>query len=409
MALFRQEAIDAQRKRLFGEVTVHQPVRLQVMCYFGVISVIAICTWLALAQYERSEDVVGWVTPRAGVAQVYAAKSGVVTRVYVSVDQPVYSGQTLATLSLDEASTDGSLVEQLRSQMEARLGELDTQMIGVATRSQADLRRARSQAQSLKVECARIAEEIRLSNSQLEIDKQRLSDDNQLAEQGYISKVQADNDLQQKITHEQALLDLKRLLEQKLEQANDALATQTDISTNANSETSQIRASKSALSQGLAQIGVRNALVVTAPIAGRVAAVNVKAGDEPGSRLPLFAIAPDGGPLEVELLVPTADAGFMAVGQNVRMAVDAFPSERFGMLTGKITVISRSPITPGQIALPVDLKSPAYRVTAALDGNGVRAYGMSRPLRPGMTLRAYVTTARLTFLEWMLEPLLAAH
>jgi multidrug resistance efflux pump len=107
-------------------------------------------------------------------------------------------------------------------------------------------------------------------------------------------------------TQEQATAELRRQLEEKMQEINDAITNETDVSASAIAEESQIRASESTLIQSLAELSVHNnTLVVTAPMSGRVAALNIKAGDHASTTVPLFAIVPQSGPLEVEVLVPS--------------------------------------------------------------------------------------------------------
>ena len=69
---------------------------------------------------------------------------------------------------------------------------------------------------------------------------------------------------------------------------------------------------------------------------------------------------------------------------------------------------SRTVLTPADAAAPVELKEPAYRVTAALDRPDVDAHGDRVPLRPDMLLRADIVLDRRTLMDWLLNPLLGA-
>jgi membrane fusion protein len=96
-------------------------------------------------------------------------------------------------------------------------------------------------------------------------------------------------------------------------------------------------------------------------------------------------------------------------GQNVRLMVDAFPFQQYGVIQGQIREISRSATRPGEMAAPIDFKEPVYRVSVALSTDAITAYGIARPLQSGMTLKADVITDKRTFMSWLLDPLLAAR
>jgi membrane fusion protein len=105
------------------------------------------------------------------------------------------------------------------------------------------------------------------------------------------------------------------------------------------------------------------------------------------------------------LQVPTRAAGFLALGQEVKLQVDAFPFQRFGTITARISglpvAVSRPQGDAGAKAEPV------YLVTAKIQDPTVRAFGSKHMLQPGMTFTASIVTAKRSLFEWLFEPLLA--
>ncbi|MFL6844306.1 MAG: HlyD family efflux transporter periplasmic adaptor subunit [Allosphingosinicella sp.] len=145
---------------------------------------------------------------------------------------------------------------------------------------------------------------------------------------------------------------------------------------------------------------------LTAPCRGIVTAVAARPGQpaEPGQ--PLMVVVPDGATPRAELYVPTRAAGFLAAGQEVRLAVDAFPYQQFGTRTARIAAVSRVAV-PRRLA---DGRSvPVYLVSADLDRPWVAAFGRRHGLLPGMTLTARIVTERQSLAEWLFEPLFAAR
>jgi membrane fusion protein len=121
-----------------------------------------------------------------------------------------------------------------------------------------------------------------------------------------------------------------------------------------------------------------------------------------------LTILPDGSVLQAELFVPTRAAGFVRSGQQVRILYDAFPYQNFGTYAGRVVKVSHTVLTPGDVAAPVELHEPAYRVTAALDRPDVSAYGDRIPLQPDMLLRADIILDSRTLAAWLLNPVLGA-
>ena len=104
--------------------------------------------------------------------------------------------------------------------------------------------------------------------------------------------------------------------------------------------------------------------------------------------------------VEAALGVPSSAVGFLEPNQPVRIAVDAFPYQVYGALSGKVTAIS------GAAAPGTGGEGEVFQVRATLPAE-VWAYGTPHPLRPGMTLTARVRTRPRSLLAWMFDPVLA--
>ena len=87
--------------------------------------------------------------------------------------------------------------------------------------------------------------------------------------------------------------------------------------------------------------------LVLAPVAGRVAALPVAAG-QPVSRwaATVAVIVPQGSQLEAELLAPPRAVGFVRPGQEVSLMLQAFPHQRFGTVKGMVRAMSNTVLGP---------------------------------------------------------------
>jgi membrane fusion protein len=82
--LFRQEAIDHRRQRLYGEVVISQPVRHAVLTTALALITVVGLAYLILGTYARTETVPGYLAPVGGLAQIHAVWGGTVERVLVA-------------------------------------------------------------------------------------------------------------------------------------------------------------------------------------------------------------------------------------------------------------------------------------------------------------------------------------
>src|SRR4051812_23031279 len=120
--LFRPEALlFHEQDRQWGSAATLQPLPTKIISWFLVVSVAAIAAFLDLAEYSRKETIVGYLTPSAGTAKIFAAQPGTVERVEVQEGDVVRQGQPLIVVATDQIAASGtdvntSLLETLAAQ-----------------------------------------------------------------------------------------------------------------------------------------------------------------------------------------------------------------------------------------------------------------------------------------------------
>jgi membrane fusion protein len=161
----------------------------------------------------------------------------------------------------------------------------------------------------------------------------------------------------------------------------------------------------SELDARLSEVESRSSYALKAPVAGKVAALQVSVGSAVSPNVPVAVIMPESGALQANLLIPTRAAGMIEAGQRVGIRYAAFPYQKFGIARGQITRVETAVLGPSELKTPVSVEEPVYRVTAALDAQEVRAFGRLYPLQAGMLLDAEIVLETRSLLEWILEPL----
>lgn len=129
------------------------------------------------------------------------------------------------------------------------------------------------------------------------------------------------------------------------------------------------------LSQLQAENSLANARIV-APFSGVVSQVNIKQGEQSANGQPAVVLT-DLDSFHLKVLVDEIDVRQVAVGQPVRLSVDALPDAK---ITGKITKIASTAANVNNVV--------AYEVTIVPDPT-------EAPLRVGMSATAIVTTAEV--------------
>jgi membrane fusion protein len=226
-----------------------------------------------------------------------------------------------------------------------------------------------------------------------------------VVERGFVSKVEFERRRQSLINSQQQLAGLRQQLSARLATATEARAQMASLAVESAQGVSEIQSNLQAMMQQQAQLEGEQGYIVTAPISGRITALQTAKGRTANSNLPLMVIVPDKSRLKVELYAPTRAIGFVKPGQETRILFDAFPYQRFGSFGGKVLSVSRIVIDPRENEVPLQLEEPVYRVIVALDKQTVTAFGENISLQPGMTLQANIVLERQSFLSWLLQPL----
>jgi membrane fusion protein len=385
-----------------------QPVSHGILTIILALFAVSAVTYLATSSYARTETVQGYVAPSSGLAQLHANHGGIIARVLVHEGDLVTQGQPLIELSLDTVAKNGSSGDRVRAQIQTRIGEVEAEMTASDAHLQAENKRLTERAAAIRAELASLDQQLGSETTSLALQKDAALRVATLEAQGYGTRLELDRRQQQVQTEISTIHALEQQREQRRGDLRDVLNQLALLPTDHATRLAQLRSAKAEQEQALAQQDVNQNYVLTAPLKGRVVGLQAEVGQTAASQTPLVALMPEDSTLEAHLLVPSRSTGLIQAGQEVRVRIDAFPYQRFGMISGHVAQISRAAYRPGELLAPIPYQDTVYRVIVSLDRSSVTVYGENRPLTPGMTLTADVVTDRRHLIDWILDPLRAA-
>ena len=406
--LFRQEAIDAQREKLLGEVSLARPVPLWAFTAVALAFAVALVSFSVWGEYARRERVDGFLALDSGAARLLAPESGVVAEILAKEGDEVQAGQPLIRLSFERGTvsgvTSGELVQREiseriagleREQKQAR--QLGAQQTEILKRKIADLER----------ELAQFDAEIKAQQSRLASSRNEF----QRAEELFRDKFYSESKL---IEFRNNVLDQQVKLESARRQrsavARELSATQAELPTvemKVETQIDQLRRQASELQQGSVQEEAKRENIIRAPLAGVLTNIAATRGEAVAADAPLAVVVPKGGGMHAQLLVPTRAIGFVQPGQEVVLRYDAFPFQRFGQYRGTVERVSRTVWSTGEKVGPVTVKEPVYRVDVKLESQHVLSGDQKLDLRPGMSVNADILQEKRRVWEWVFEPVLS--
>lgn len=405
-SLFRGEVSAAKRQRVYGEIVLTQPVRARAMVLLICTIASILTAWVTLGTYTRTETARGILVTSEGAAKIVGIRPGQVTGLYVKEGDLVRPGQRIASIRVEQSNeAGGSAVGETLTSLDAQR-ELSRQQIDLARR------RAVSEQERVAATLAGLRRQRRDVQAQIGLQTETVASTRDMFEriqsllgEGFVSRVEVERRRQAWLASRQ---ELARLEQQLGSIAADEARAEADIgriAASSGSEVATARATGETLAQQRSRLQSERSYMIAAPISGRVAALQTAVGRTVDPSMPMMVIVPEGTALRAELYAPTRAVGFVQPGQEVRLLYDAFPYQRFGSHTGRITRVSRTAIDPRELSVPLRTEEAVYRIEVEPLAQSVDAFGTRQPLQPGMALSAAIILDRRTFLEWLLTPI----
>lgn len=405
---FQHKAPKARPHPALGSIQVNTPPAFWAVSLLATTFVISSAVYLYLGHYTRTATMTGMLVPTAGLMTLSATGPGQVLQVDVHQGDRVLAGQTLASFEdpLNSAAL-GNTRELISSELESERKGLQQDLVTQSALSASQMTSTEANITNLEAQVTQIDGQLELQQREAAMTAKLLKSILPLRKQGIVSIYDMQ---QQQISSFNAELQVKALnrerlsLTQQLSQARQQLR---QIPLTLASQENVTRNKLAQVAQNLAQNEAQREWVLKAPRTGIVSTLLMKLGQPVTTGQPLLTMVPAGSRLEAQLLVPSSAIGFVHEGQRVVLRYQAFPYQKFGLHFGEVEQVSRSALSPQEVAMLVggQVTAPLYRVMVRLNDQYVQAYGEPVALRPGMALSADIRLDRRRLIEWILEPL----
>jgi hemolysin D len=163
--------------------------------------------------------------------------------------------------------------------------------------------------------------------------------------------------------------------------------------------------------------------VLRAPLAGTVQQLAVTTvGQVVTTGQSLMTIVPLDGPIEVEAMIANKDIGFVKMGQQAVVKIEAFPFTRYGIMAAEVIKVSRDAVDdreataltdaataarplPGAAGATSRAQSLVFPTTLKLARRSILIDGEEIPLTPGMAVTVEIKTGERRAIDYILSPL----
>jgi hemolysin D len=377
--------------------------------------------WAWFGQIDQVAVARGKLIPRTEARKVQPIDAGKVAQVNVREGDTVRSGQVLMELDTDLAQKD---IERLQTALTAIRAELSQAHILVAqiqSQSKTGVRAAEADRRTKEVSVRRNESTIATQQQllmQLKQDadrqQQRVIKFSNLASQGAISQEQvfgvqqALNDRKRTITDaegtiHQLAIDNDRVLAEIAHQRIEAEQAQQQAQQQVQQQ--QLRVTELESKRQDTQVllataeAKRKQRFVYASESGKISSLLVKQPGEvvqPGQSL--AEIAPAGQPLILLAYLPVQESGPVQVGMPVKVKLDAFAYQDYGIVEGRVVAVAADSQQPEQ-------GGPVYRLEVSLQRHAAALNGQSIAFKAGQTGTAEIITRRKRIIDLLIDPI----
>ena len=409
LPLFRDEALERFCGTAWQPPLLSRPISAWGLAALAMIAAATFVAFAATFEFARKEQVRGYLTPAGGWSRVTAKSFGVIRRRLANPGDDVRTGDVLLEISPGDGVQQALTVQdRMLEEIQARRAVLDERIRLIAREYEQETVLLERTAEADRRELERLEEEIEMTRIRARIARQRYLDGLRLADSGALAPaetIRLEDEMQSRLL---VLSERGRAADRLRASlaANAARLTQLEINRDLN--TAAIREQAHALAMEQSRILGEGAQRVLAPRDGMVVSVRVDAGDgvQPGQAL--LDIVPPGSVLQGRLFVPSVAMGFVEPGQEVRVYLDAFPYERHGAQSGRVSLVSATALTQGEAPMGQIQGGAHYRVDVDFPHGFALSPVQMQALRPGMTVTADLVRDYGTLVDWIMEPLQGA-
>ncbi|MEL7487720.1 MAG: HlyD family efflux transporter periplasmic adaptor subunit, partial [Pseudomonadota bacterium] len=345
--LFRREVIDYQNRRRLGDVLLSTPTPTWVFTALASAFLIALVGFLSAGTYTRKVNARGWISPKSGEVRIQSPTEGIVTQLVVAIGDDVRAGDPLAVITPSLADQGGAKgVDDRIARLRDERAEIENRITLAKTEAKTEEANTLRRLRHLKTLTAELGRQIDISAQRLKLSEEFERSVAQLEKEGAASieevRERTDTVLRNSIEFSR--------LQQEREIAEEDIAAETErlvrSSRNAEITVSELRQRQSELQRLEGELSARRRLTLRAPVSGAIGELRLIAGQSVQEGQPALAILPEGDVLEAEVFLPTRAVGTVAIGQDVRVRLDAFPSKLFTTLPGRVREVSATTTSP---------------------------------------------------------------
>lgn len=404
--------------------------------YSLVSLIIALITWASIAEIDEIVTARGKIVTKQPNLIIQPIETAIIQSIDVRVGQIVKKGQQLAALdptfaAADESQLKGRLsnldakTRRLEAELKKTSGEVSTNNRAEDAKLQSEIRAAREASyrsrltqfdetqEKLKASLVTNQTDQQLLGARVKLLKEMENMEERLLAQNISARQRYLESQERRLEVER---DLAVAKQRESEIRREILAAQAEREAfikewrqKTIEELAEVRSERNSVADQLQKATKRRSLVtLETPVDAIVLEIAKRSiGGIIREAESLITLVPLDVPLVVEAQIDAADIGFIRIGNNVRIKLDAFPFQKYGTLFGIVEIISEDAFSRelNQQRQPEQV-DVYYLANIALTAKRLENVGKDFRLFPGLTLSAEIKVGKRSVISYFLYPVI---
>lgn len=407
--MFRQHAINSQKMKWRGRAILLPGMPLWIVAALCIIFIISFMLFVTLGTYTRRVNVSGEITTYPRAANVYSSVQGVIIKQFVTEGQEVKLGDPIYQIDVSKSTSSGVVSDNQRHDIDIQLARISNIIESIKSNKVTTIKMLEKQKNQYINAFNTSTNILKKAQEGITIIKENMENYKSYQAHGLINKDQLTSQIALYYQQQNNLLSLASQNEQN---SLEITSLESQVQTQAaefDSQIYQMELQRYELLKEKVNIDAGGAVIIRALSNGRVDSLSVTLGQMVSPGDSLVQITPK-NPTHYYLVlwVPNDAIPYLSAEDKINIRYEAFPAEKFGQFSGKISIISRVPASPQEMmtyrGAPKTTAIPYYKVIVSPSNYMIKYGNKNLNIENGMKAQSTLFLEKRAIYQWMLSP-----
>jgi membrane fusion protein len=407
--VFRQHAIDSRKMKWRGRAILLPGMPLWFVATLCIFFIISFILFITLGTYTRRVNVSGEITTYPRAANVYSSVQGVITKQFVSEGQEIKLGDPIYQIDVSKSTSSGVVSDNQRHDIDIQLTRVSNIIESIKVNKLTTIKMLEKQKNQYIDAFSSSTNILKKAQEGITIMKKNMENYKSYQAEGLINKDQLTSQIALYYQQQNNLLSLASQNEQNSLQITSLESQMQTQAAEFDSQIYQMELQRYELLKEKVNIDAGGAVIIRALSNGRVDSLSVTLGQMVSPGDSLVQITPK-HPAHYYLIlwVPNDAIPYLCAEDKINIRYEAFPAEKFGQFSGKISIISRVPASPQEMmtyrGAPKTTAVPYYKVIVSPSNYNIKYGNKKLSIENGMKAQSTLFLEKRAIYQWMLSP-----